>query len=450
MRCTPLTSRLVICLLTLGLALINASASDPPATGVVVNFKVKGSFARYEGEVTEFNDQWFRLRTTDGLDIQFYWAEVVDADADHIKKAVGLITPPSTEKLALTEAGVKVTRLADKSEYLGKELPEFSTPEYIVIKSRGERYKFPRKEVIIESKLLSVKDIYSEKELYEMLQGTQVPRTAREHLQMAELCSFYGLRAKAEEHYRFYELLAQTDLPEGRLAEYLNRLRESYPDTQLKEELYLMSIELMDEEYSKAIERLNRLEKNLGDPNLLLELREVRRQIESARQVSINTRIVAAWMAVLRSLLRTKATDRSARFSECINYATADVMRQAAARVAQRVGMEADSVRQVWNKRPGDNIGIADYGRGTWLVEMPETGNIEEWWSEASNTERFNVLLGVCAEQNLRVVLITHKNCPTCGGTGRVKPADAPLKFPSTGRCLDCMGLGRSRVIVYR
>jgi hypothetical protein len=111
--------------------------------------------------------------------------------------------------------------------------------------------------------------------------------------------------------------------------------------------------------------------------------------------------------------------------------------------------MEANTVRQVWDSRPRGNVGTADYGRGTWLVEMPQAGNIEKWWNAASNMERFNVLLGVCAEQNLRVVLKTHKNCPTCGGGGRVKPGGALPAFPSNGQCTDCMGLGKSRVVVY-
>ncbi|MDQ7780521.1 MAG: hypothetical protein RDV41_12570 [Planctomycetota bacterium] len=442
----------------MSVAVVALLVGDSPQTFVraeerQASFQVKGSFLRYEGRLVDFDDTSFRILTPDGLTVQFYWIELVDADAARMRASLGLrVTKAGEPDEAAphpTEAGLKVTRLADKAEWYGKEEAGLSTPETVVIKSRGDRFSFRRAEVQIESLMLGIKDIYSEKELYELMLAGQVPRTAKEHLRVAELCSRYGLAGKAEEHYRFYELLSREDLPEGRLAGYVNKMRESFGDAQVKEQLYLMGVELMDEEYSKALDRLKTIERDFGEEELLNELKEVRKQIDLARQWSINTRIVESWRVILRSLLRTKATDRGARYSDCMEFAVHGVVVETAARVALRVGVEASPVKEIWQSRTSDSVETVDYGRGSWLVEASHLGDVEQWWDRASNAERFNILMGIHAEHNMRVRLKTHKNCPTCGGTGRVKPGGPPPVFPSKDQCTDCSGLGKSRVVIY-
>ena len=87
-------------------------------------------------------------------------------------------------------------------------------------------------------------------------------------------------------------------------------------------------------------------------------------------------------------------------------------------------------------------------GNATWIVERPERGDPAAWWVDASDGDRFALLMGLVVEKHFEVKRIHHKNCPTCGGDGTVDEAKYPDK--PAAQCPACYFLAKQRVVIYR
>ncbi|MBI3099408.1 MAG: hypothetical protein HYY93_14450 [Planctomycetes bacterium] len=412
-----------------------------------------------------------------GMEVHYDWADL-SADTLVALGESGYPVPQAARHLPSDTAtvmevrpvlpavlGVKLTTKEGES-VTGMIDAQFSTERIVhLLTPGGRRGPFPRDEVRMESVSLAPQLVYPPEELYRMLLSQGAPQTADDHRFLGDQCLKLGLREQALRHYGMYELLQARERPEGRVVDSLRRIRQDLADAVLRDELYTVGKHILDEEYDRALHELREATARGNAPEgVLAELNRVAAEVSLLRERTITERVIDSWEAFQDALLRSWAVDRGLAFADAFAATTRSATAEIRRRVAEKFSLSEEAVARIWADRPSNRLHESSYGDGTWLVEMPDLGGQEEWWTKATNDRRYAFLRAVHAEDQRRVIRTGHKGCTACGGTGlrgefRGEGLPGGAEPPASGgvaagpgprSCPTCRGLRHERYVLYR
>jgi hypothetical protein len=397
------------------------------------------------GTIEQVDDAGVRFLTDAGNRVFFRREEISAQDAGIIWKIAdkGSTDPGRPSTWLAPEEGVRVTKGDETME--GRVTEEDKLK--IRIKRAGSLYEYEKAGVKIERPVwISPFDI-DPQEAHARLMREQPPRTQYEHKMLADYLMSKNLKDLAEQHYWQYEVLKRKG-PQSRLYEDLQDWRQKVQDAKAKEELFAIGRDLLDEQYEAALEKLEKVGSTRADMAGVSEFGHIKQQLSSLREIAIQQRVINSYLGIMDSLLEVTAANRRLGYAESLAYILARLPKDVLQRVADKFGMDEESVQRVWDSRNGGVLFETSYEGGTWLIESPETGDREKWWAEAGNSARYYTLKSAYVEQAMKVVRAFHKECPVCGGLGKVEARISDVT--DRGICRSCRGLGKVRVVIYR
>lgn len=263
------------------------------------------------------------------------------------------------------------------------------------------------------------------------------------------------------------------------------------------------------ERFAEAEELLASYEEDFPQGGLRGEFLDLKDRFEEQRVAGMTAFLARSWFNVAAALLRRKALDREAAVDALMDFAEenvpAQVRKSLLADLKKTYKGDADEalVEALWKKRvaAAPKRHQASYGVGTWILgeeraraglepeaeensdsgKSPEQLELEErtrrylenlerqrlqsqgqqgeatpedWWRQASPSERFQWLLAYYAEfsGDYAVTNVAFDNCPTCGGTGVVATTELTAQGgrERKQRCPTCHGVGVRRSLTFR
>lgn len=430
-------------------AAMPAFAQENELRRVEIIFKDETALNAY---VLFFDTSGIKVKSDNDVVIFYPWSTV--KNESELKKTLGLLSPDVllsekeiTQSLQFVEqAGVNIL-LKDGRIYSGREIHELSDMDNIVVKSKGKLVKLFRHDIVKrEEVLVPLKEIDSEDEIYALIVKDRIVTTADEHYETARICNRLGLDNKAEFHDWMYELIRRGELPSSTPYKKLLALYNKTFDERLKDVLYMTGRDILNYNYKDSIDRLEIFVKARSAQMPLDELENLLKELKILSQMNMETQVINYWYLTGESLVRSKAFDRNAGFDTAKKYIELEITNEIVGSISQKFSLGKETAKGMWIKRETTVFLTASYGEGTWAKEAPQIKDAEKWWQNSSNAVRFQFLKAFYAETALQAIDVFHKDCPTCGSTGKL--------FGPNGNefvvCGTCGGLGTNRVISYR
>lgn len=455
-------SHTALVLLTLAAGVLTAEDAAPPkapsspgeaAGGPVVEVTLKTK-ERIRGilQIPGDGREGFLLtREGTSTPVLFLWTEIEESEARRLQARIGLAALPpagAQEGAAYRVRGIRLA-LEDKRVLAGVEDAALSTDTVLILKRAEGKIRVPRATIVRQEEAdLALADVYTAKEIYDLLLQRYRPRDERQWEAVGLELMQLGQVDKAREVFRVLEILRRRELPVSRFYADIVHLQERLATTEAKVAAFEISRRVLDERYEEALGLLRNVESANHDEALAAEIDRLRSGIEALRERRLEDRLVDEGYTWIRSLLTAKAVDRNVSFAEAAAYADKALAGDAMERLAAQYHLDRPSVERIWTRRPHLRTFVARYGEGSWIAASPGRSDVEGWWRRESNTARFEYLEARFAEQSMRVVKVSEARCPSCGGQGQVSQPVATA--PAGGLCPTCLGAKVWRVVYYR
>ncbi len=383
--------------------------------------------------------------------IKFLWAEIFPEDVEFIKYKYlkEIVKDPPKE---YTIPALKLTT-NDGKVYEGLELKE-APPTEVWIKNVQGKFVIEKTNIKLKEAIrMELHKVYTEEEIYTLILGKLDPTTPADFEKLAHEFVRAKFPDKAIPLFKIAEVLRNPQYPENALYRDLINLRNNLDDINLKTMIHRIQEQALWSEYDRAIELIDQVERNLinkQDKKLLDEIKRIRGQLYTLRQISKEEQIINEWYRTMEALVRTKAADFKSSFKEAKSYTEMTLKKEIIALIAEkfRLNKEDKSIELIWEARATDISLKHSYDETSWLIESPMIGDPDDFWFKSPPDIRYKFIKGLFIERNMKDVSNDHKNCSTCGGAGKIEREK--FNFPTSDRCPSCSGLRQFRILIYK
>ncbi|MBI1852651.1 MAG: hypothetical protein HYR85_20090 [Planctomycetes bacterium] len=441
------------------------------------------------GTIESQDEKGLRMKTFDGAELTIPWDSVAPEEAERLKKTLGLIVAESDDTIRIP--GLRVT-LASGDVVTGVELPG-STKDELRLKRADGPQTYPRNQLqSVEPDDIDALEAYKPKELYKLYVDEHgAPASVEDHFAAFEYARRIGAYEESLDHLKKCAELDAEWKPEVVKAqrEGVEKILASVEARGLFEKIRR---DVRSGEFNKAIAEVDDLTKRYPDSPILADLSKeklTKEKIVDAQKTYFKKRISGDWISNVKELIRSKVREKDLSLQEAKNWTEKDLPDQTAKKVAEKLGIDVGTVRELWKGRVTLGNRTASYGNGTFLIEKlkpkkppttsggssgggssggprrrpssqqqqsqadqgPKKPTPEEWWTAASPDVRAEWLRAYYAERtkDLEVARIDYSQCVKCSGKGYLSTLSGSGDVTYLP-CDRCWQLGKDRVVHFR
>lgn len=375
--------------------------------------------------------------------VRFPWWQLDPEDAARLRGDARGPLPPAGE---FAVAGLRV-RLADGKTVEGIRMPGAPAEEMWIRNIDGKHVLPAGSVTAVEAVRLDLPRVYGPEEIAGILAGRIRPSTPEGFDRLGAELQRAKLEERAMAAFRMAELLRHPEWPEAAVAADLVKLRNRIEDLAVQRSLYEAQESCLTGEYDAALAQMDAVEAALagraGAEGLREELRRLRSQIQALRGRARDERIVQEGWRVAEALLKAKAMDPGADWTQARTWAEERLPAELLERIRRRFNFTPGdpALAAAWQARPAEPVQKHPVDEASWITLRPEAKDVEGWWRSADDSARYRALKAAWILKHLSLLKADLKSCATCGGTGQE---------PSGAVCSSCLGLKEQRVLFYR
>ncbi|MHC4667816.1 MAG: hypothetical protein ACYTFD_05375 [Planctomycetota bacterium] len=431
----------------------------------VVEFRLKEDpRACLRGWASECDEDGFRFdRFAGGRQVSVRWDEVIDDDVLSLRRRF---------KLDLSEDEARGLIPAHRLHFKGGGsleglLVRIGDDGRYWLQRAGTLFPFPADRVArVEPIKLPEIEVYDTDELYLRRLKQALPRTPRQHRDLADHLFDIGSFAQARKHYEAAIRLRPRWRRE--LASRLEEITEVSRDAATARTLSrVRSTYRVRKDYDRARalleEFIARFPARRRAGLQLLDDLEERQRADQERRVHLIKHV--EFDRLVDEHVRQRAD-----LTETLSWSTSRLPRDLARRIGERLGLERQQVEELLETRAGGSPHWATYWSGSFIVSRrarrgqttPKAirGDPDRWWARyADGGARANFVKAYAAERLpdlFEVVEVRANECTTCGGKGQVRHVSVRQLSAIRGghewlqRCPRCFGARVDRSVAYR
>lgn len=453
--------------------------------------------------VTDVDGEGCRVKRLDNgglLDLR--WEHLSTASATSIKRAHNLMGETQDEILVRADE-VEYLVNGGKQTLIGK-IVDRDDSQVLVVQQKGIQYRIPRSELrAVRHTDVPVAQIYTKDEFYEMhLAELQPGDAADRHVLMAEDLIKVRDYEHAETHLTKARELGNSANPQHleAMVQRLQRYKEAKVERELLDQIQAARSRGQLVDFEKGGKLIVEFETNYPQTKLKTDFEQEKKRFAAARTRYLSQQVAEQWRRAIQVLADKTAADDNATLVAAKTYAESKMTEDIVARVAQQLRVEPAEVQALWTERAQFPVGKRtdhfSYGIGSWVLgeegilkgtkqgdanakaagggAPKDQGNSrdverlartlrealerrraavqgeagadreqtdEDWWRQASRTERTSWLRAYYAEFGGQLVVTyqTVSPCISCYGEGTTPEVNPEGKLVRN-KCFLCQG----------
>ncbi|MBL8727721.1 MAG: hypothetical protein JNM25_04770 [Planctomycetes bacterium] len=452
-------------------------------------------------KVTDANGEGCRVtRLDNGGTLDLRWEHLSTASATAIKRQWDLMGDTQDEiRVRADEVDYLVN--GGKQTLIGK-IVDRDDPQVIVVQQKGIQYRIPRSELrAVRQVEVPVAQIYTKDEFYEMRKAELQPGdSADKHILLAEDL----VKVRDYDHAAFHleeaRKLANSANPQHLevMTQRLQRYKEAAKERELLDQIQASRSRGQLLDFEKGSKLIAEFEAKYPQTKLKTDFDQEKKRFAVARTRYLAQQVAEQWRRSIQIAADKKAADDGVTLMAAKTYAESKMTEDIVARVAQQLRLEPAEVQSLWSARADYPVGKRtdhfSYGIGSWVLgedgilkgtkqgeakaaQAPPTkdqGNSrdverlaralrealerrraavqgqggaekeqtdEDWWRQASRTERTSWLRAYYAEFGGQLV-VSYQSvspCISCYGEGTTPEVDPEGKLVRN-KCFLCQG----------
>ncbi len=437
-------------------------------------------------------------RLDNGGTLDLRWEHLSTASATAIKRQFDLMGDTQDEILVRADE-VEYLVNGGKQTLIGKIVDR--TDEQIVVQQKGIQYRIPRSELrAVRRAEVPAAQIYTKDEFYAMhLAELQPGDSADRHILLAEDLVKVRDYDHAADHLQKARELGNSANPQHLevMTQRLQRYKEAKQERELLDQIQAARSRGQLLDFEKGSKLITEFETRFPQTKLKQDFDLEKKRFLDGRTRYLAQQVAEQWRRSIQIAADKKAADDGVTLQAAREYAESKMTDDIVARVAQQLRLLADEVRQLWADRARFPVGkrteLFTYGIGSWVLgedgilkgtkqgeakaaqePAKDQGNSrdverlarafrealerrraavqgqggadkeqtdEDWWRQASRTERTSWLRAYYAEFGGQLVL-TYQSvspCISCYGQGTTPEVDPEGKLIQN-KCFLCQG----------
>lgn len=447
------------------------------------------------------------LLARSGGRLRLAWSDLFPGEAERMRAALGYAeaaaVPTTVAHRVLLRNGKEVVGRILRQDAGGIEVRTLESTLLIP----PQLVAAPPEEIVVEAATVLTPEQYWAERLPEVPadDGHANYRFAQELVQMFAL-------DRAKEHFTIARALAAASADQPllrRVDAALQSLEQLILNRDEAEALEAIRKAMYRERFEEAEAALAAFAAEFPQPRLRGEFLDLRSKFQTAREQAIVRYLARNWYSRAMDEVKRKALDREAAVDQLLSWVESELSAAIRQRLAAELApmddeLDPAALDGLWARRLEQGVARhrASFGEGTWILgeeraragmdkgaeekqddgktaaqkEMEERvqrylKNLEaqrraangaaegeatpdDWWRQASVTERAQFLLAYYAEftGDFQVTTVEFDACPTCGGTGVIESIEAGAQGAQTRRlkCGLCHGVAVRRAVSFR
>jgi hypothetical protein len=453
-------------------------------------------------KVTDANGEGCRItRLDNGGTLDLRWEHLSTASAVAIKRQFDLIGDTQDEILVRADELDYLVN-GGKQTLVGK-IVDRDDSQVIVVQQKGIQYRIPRSELrAVRHVEVPVAQVYTKDEFYEMHKAELQPGDAADrHILLAEDL----VKVRDYEHAAFHleeaRKLGNSANPQHLevMAQRLQRYKEAAKERELLDQIQAARSRGQLLDFDKGSKLIAEFEAKYPQTRLKADFDQEKKRFDGARTRYLAQQVAEQWRRSIQIAADKNAADDGVTLAAAKTYAESKMTEDIVARVAQQLRLEPVEVQTLWGARANYPVGKRtdhfSYGLGSWVLgedailkgtkqgdanaksadpAPKDQGNSrdverlaramkealqrraaaqgaaggaqqeqtdEDWWRQASRTERTSWLRAYYAEfgGQLVVTFQSLSPCISCYGEGTTPEVD-PEGNLVRNKCFLCQG----------
>lgn len=461
------------------------------------------------GVVEEHDLDGFRLALArSGGQLRLAWSDLFPGEAERLLAHFGYKTdvsvPTTTAHRVLLRNGKEVIGRILRQDSSGIEVRTLDATVLIP----PQMVAAPPEEIVVDAAtVLTPEQFHAER-----MPAVPADDAYAQFLFAQELAQMFALE-RAKERYVAARTLAAADGDQPlttRIDGALQQLEQLILNQAEAAALEGIRRAMYREKFEEAEAGLAAFAADFPQPRLRAEFLDLRNKFQAEREKSITRYLARNWYVRAMDEVKRRALDREAGVDQLIAWVESELPATIRQRLAAELGamddeLDPTALDGLWQQRTehGAVRHRASFGEGTWILgeeraqagmeevkpEDEEDGktaaqkemeervqryikNLEaqrraasgaaaegeatpdDWWRQATVTERAQFLLAYYAEftGDFEVTSLEFDACPTCGGTGVIESIETGAQGAQTKRlrCHVCHGVAVRRALSFR
>ncbi|MEQ8762684.1 MAG: hypothetical protein RL885_02070 [Planctomycetota bacterium] len=314
-------------------------------------------------DILDSNDQSLRVRRLDtGGVLTLYWDHLAEIEAKRLRRELGYDIDEGEEILV---DAVRV-RFLTGQDRVGVIVEE--TPTTITLVDDGSTLPFQRSTIReVEPVRVPANEVYKIEDLYREKLSEIDPTSAADHVELAGYLRKLDAWDLAKTH-----LLRAQEIDSGYETETVANLLETIqPFVENKRFLDQVDAQMdlaRRTDYQKAIQGLKDLLPKAPSPALGKNVEEKIQTLQEREQTYVSNYVERKWWDTVKDLIDERVGDRLLTNKEAQSWATKSLGDEAAAELAETLGVTPERVREAWKNRTRSKIEQANYTSGTFIL----------------------------------------------------------------------------------